>query len=58
MNSLELEKREPLLADNLIDLFFSILYLKIWEAYKRAEVSFWTAEEIDFSIDMDHWVRL
>ena len=59
MNSLELEKREPLLADNPNRfVLFPIQYPKIWEAYKRAEASFWTAEEIDFSIDMDHWVRL
>ena len=39
-------------------VLFPIQYPKIWEAYKRAEASFWTAEEIDFSIDMDHWVKL
>ena len=59
MSSLDLEKREPLLADNPNRfVLFPIQYPKIWEAYKRAEASFWTAEEIDFSIDMDHWVKL
>lgn len=59
MSTLDLEKREPLLADNPNRfVLFPIQYPKIWEAYKRAEASFWTAEEIDFSIDMDHWVKL
>ena len=41
MNSLELEKREPLLADNPNRfVLFPIQYPKIWEAYKRAEASF------------------
>ena len=59
MEPFRIRKREPLLAENLIDLIlFPIKYPKLWEAYKKAEASFWTAEEIDFSIDMDHWVKL
>ena len=59
MDTLELEKREPLLRENPNRyVLFPIQHPKIWEAYKRAEASFWTAEEIDFSIDMDHWTRL
>ena len=59
MSLTDLEKHEPLLADNPNRfVLFPIQYPKIWEAYKRAEASFWTAEEIDFSIDMDHWVKL
>ena len=38
--------------------FSNPVHLKIWEAYKKAEASFWTAEEIDFSIDIDHWAKL
>jgi ribonucleoside-diphosphate reductase beta chain len=30
----------------------------IWEMYKKHEASFWTAEEIDLSDDLEDWVRL
>ena len=58
MNSLELENVNPLADNPNRFVLFPIKYPKIWEAYKKAEASFWTAEEIDFSIDMDHWVKL
>ncbi|CAA6668359.1 unnamed protein product [Spirodela intermedia] len=47
---------EPLLAPNP-DRFcmFPIKYPQIWEMYKKAEASFWTAEEVDLSHDMRHW---
>jgi len=32
-----------------------IKYPAIWEMYKKAEASFWTAEEIDLSDDQKHW---
>src|ERR1700712_2037422 len=32
-----------------------IKYPAIWEMYKKAEASFWTAEEIDLSDDLKHW---
>src|ERR1700712_5476632 len=32
-----------------------IKYPAIWEMYKKAEASFWTAEEIDLSDDVKHW---
>ena len=28
---------------------------KIWSAYKKAQASFWVAEEIDLSMDIIHW---
>jgi ribonucleotide reductase beta subunit family protein with ferritin-like domain len=31
---------------------------KLWEAYKQQQAAFWTAEEIDFSKDYDHFQRL
>lgn len=34
-----------------------IKYPAIWEMYKKAEASFWTAEEIDLSDDMKHWEK-
>ena len=56
---MNLEKNEVILKENPSRfVLFPIKYPKIWEAYKKAEASFWTAEEIDFSIDIDHWVKL
>ncbi|KAI8467291.1 MAG: ferritin-like superfamily [Monoraphidium minutum] len=50
---------EPLLDDNP-DRFcmFPIKYQQIWEFYKKAEASFWTAEEVDLGDDMRHWEKL
>jgi ribonucleoside-diphosphate reductase subunit M2 len=31
------------------------LYKQIWQMYKKAEASFWTAEEIDLSKDLHDW---
>ena len=52
-------KTELLLEENK-DRFvlFPIKYPKIWEMYKRAEQSFWTAEEIDLHADQKDWERL
>ena len=36
---------------------FPIKHKDIWEMYKKAEASFWTAEEIDLSPDLQHWER-
>lgn len=35
-----------------------INYPRIWEMYKKHEASFWTAEEIDLSGDLQHWANL
>lgn len=47
---------EPILRDNP-DRFviFPIQHSDIWEFYKKAERSFWIAEEIDLQPDMAHW---
>ena len=52
-------REEPLLAPNA-DRFcmFPIKYPQIWEFYKRTEVSFWTAEEVDLSHDLVHFQTL
>ncbi|KAG0456653.1 hypothetical protein HPP92_024441 [Vanilla planifolia] len=34
---------------------FPIRFPQIWEMYKKAEASFWTAEEVDLSQDLRHW---
>ncbi|RVW45152.1 Ribonucleoside-diphosphate reductase small chain [Vitis vinifera] len=50
---------EPLLAPNP-DRFcmFPIQYPEVWEMYKKAEASFWTAEEVDLSQDQRQWENL
>ncbi|EMY71440.1 ribonucleotide-diphosphate reductase subunit beta [Leptospira vanthielii] len=35
-----------------------IKYPNIWEMYKKQQASFWTAEEIDLSSDLDDWNSL
>lgn len=37
---------------------FPIEYHDIWQMYKKAEASFWTAEEVDLSKDIQHWEAL
>ena len=37
---------------------FPIKYPQIWEFYKSAEASFWTAEEVDLSHDLVHFQTL
>lgn len=50
---------EPLLRENK-DRFvlFPIEKNDIWQFYKKAEASFWTAEEIDLSQDLKDWESL
>tara|TARA_Y200000002_G_scaffold102971_1_gene83676 strand:+ start:6424 stop:7587 length:1164 start_codon:yes stop_codon:yes gene_type:complete len=54
-----LEDAEPMLLPTL-DRFtvFPIEHENLWAMYKKAQMSNWTAEEIDFSKDMDDWVQL
>lgn len=49
-------RNEPILEENK-DRFvlFPIRHQEIWEMYKKAEASFWTAEEIDLSSDLRDW---
>ncbi len=50
---------EILLApNNKRFVLFPIEYPKIYEIYKRAEGSFWTANEIDLSKDKNDWDKL
>jgi len=52
-----LEKQvEPILRENK-DRFviFPIRHDDIWQFYKKAEASFWTAEEVDLSPDLNDW---
>jgi len=50
---------EPLLKENPNRfVLFPIQYPDIWAMYKKAEASFWTAEEIDLQSDLNDWNRL
>ncbi|XP_060703187.1 ribonucleoside-diphosphate reductase subunit M2 isoform X2 [Hemiscyllium ocellatum] len=50
---------EPLLRDNPNRfVIFPIQYHDMWQMYKKAEASFWTAEEVDLSKDLAHWGSL
>jgi ribonucleoside-diphosphate reductase subunit M2 len=52
----QLENDEPILQENKQRfVLFPIQYTELWKAYKKAEASFWTAEEIDFSKDKQDW---
>lgn len=53
------ESEEPILMEqNQRFCMFPIRYKQLWEMYKKAEASFWTAEEVDLSQDMQHWETL
>jgi len=52
----EEEAEEPLLQENPGRfVLFPIKYHDVWQMYKKAEASFWTAEEIDLSKDLHDW---
>ena len=36
-------------------VLFPMKHPDLWEMYKRHEASFWTAEEVDLSQDMEDW---
>lgn len=43
---------------NLKFSLYPIQYMGIWKEYKKQLMSFWTAEEIDFSEDYNGWLTL
>lgn len=54
-----LQEEDPVLAPNPNRFtIFPIRYSNLWSLYKKAQMSNWTAEEIDFSKDMDDWNSL
>ena len=59
MTDEELKKSEPLLIEDPNRfVLFPIKHNDIWEYYKKAEASFWTAEELDLSQDHKDWANL
>ena len=59
MSDTTVHTEEPILKENK-DRFvlFPIQHNDIWEFYKKAEASFWTAEEIDLSQDLKGLERI
>jgi ribonucleoside-diphosphate reductase beta chain len=52
-------QEEPLLKeDKNRFVIFPIQHDDIWEYYKKAQASFWTAEEIDLGADLNDWKNL
>jgi ribonucleoside-diphosphate reductase subunit M2 len=55
---------EEILADPILKenpnrfTVFPLHYHSLWQLYKKGQMSNWTAEEIDFSKDMDDWNSL
>jgi ribonucleoside-diphosphate reductase beta chain len=48
--------KEPILEENKSRfVLFPIQHNDIWSFYKKAEASFWTAEEIDLAADLVDW---
>jgi ribonucleoside-diphosphate reductase beta chain len=48
--------QEPILTENPNRfVLLPIKYPAVWEWYKKAEASFWTAEEIDLAQDLSDW---
>lgn len=55
----EIKENEILLQENPSRyVLFPIQYSDIWEMYKKAEASFWTAEELDLVHDLTDWGKL
>jgi ribonucleoside-diphosphate reductase beta chain len=56
MTDADLKLTEPLLTEDPNRfVIFPIKHSDIWEFYKNAEASFWTAEELDLSQDTKDW---
>ena len=50
---------EPILKENPNRfVIFPVKYHDMWAQYKKAVASFWTAEEIDLSKDLEQWEKL
>lgn len=53
------ENEEEILRENPNRFtVFPVTYPEIWRHYKQAVSCFWTPEEVDFSKDREHWVKL
>ncbi|GAA6006598.1 hypothetical protein JCM11491_003111 [Sporobolomyces phaffii] len=56
LDRIQRDSDEPILRETGTRfVLFPIQYHEIWQSYKKAEASFWTAEEMDISKDMFDW---
>lgn len=54
----KMDVMEPILTENKQRfVLFPIKHNDIWRMYKKAEASFWTAEEIDLGTDLNDWEK-
>ncbi|KAK9060584.1 hypothetical protein SSX86_021290 [Deinandra increscens subsp. villosa] len=52
-------EEEPILSEqNQRFCMFPVRYNQLWEMYKKSQASFWTAEEVDLSLDVQQWQNL
>lgn len=58
MKNENIYKEEILIPDPNRYVLFPIIHDEIWEFYKKAQYSFWTAEEIDLSLDVNDFKSL
>jgi ribonucleoside-diphosphate reductase beta chain len=64
MNEKTLENKVEILEEKILKenpnrfVVFPIQHDDIWQFYKKAEASFWTAEEIDLQQDLVDWEKL
>ena len=50
---------EPILSEaSNRYILYPIVYQDVWDAYKKHQQAFWTAEEIDFPADIPDWEQL
>jgi ribonucleotide reductase beta subunit family protein with ferritin-like domain/glutaredoxin len=50
---------EPMLIENPSRFtIFPIKHMNLWDLYKKAQMSNWTAEEIDLTSDLDDWATM
>lgn len=55
----KVEQQEILLKENPNRYTtFPIKFPAIWKSYKNAQSTFWTTEEVDLSVDKNHWKTL
>lgn len=57
-NNITLEQEMILKENRDRFVLYPIQHPDIWEFYKKAEASFWTAEEIDLSHDLKDWQNM
>lgn len=53
------DSKEEILTENRNRfVVFPLVYHDVWQMFKTAEASLWTAQEVDMSKDYDDWVKM